>query len=90
MTAWHPLEAMALLEHAQKALPNDAHLKQLEERYTLTTSITSGAYRGDGRNSGLHPASQPMEDARDDSAHECSHSNGAISCSLEDREAGCG
>jgi formylglycine-generating enzyme required for sulfatase activity/tRNA A-37 threonylcarbamoyl transferase component Bud32/predicted esterase len=41
MTAWHPLEAMALLEHAQKALPNDAHLEQLEERYTLATSITS-------------------------------------------------
>ncbi|WP_058185246.1 bifunctional serine/threonine-protein kinase/formylglycine-generating enzyme family protein [Terracidiphilus gabretensis] len=40
-SAWHPLEAQALLARAQKALPSDPVLQQIEEKNTLLVTVTS-------------------------------------------------
>jgi hypothetical protein len=40
-SAWHPLEAQALLTRARLALPSDPVLQQIEENDTLPVSVTS-------------------------------------------------
>jgi eukaryotic-like serine/threonine-protein kinase len=40
-SAWHPLEAQELLARAQKALPSDPVLQQIEEKNTLLVAVTS-------------------------------------------------
>ncbi|MGA2249523.1 protein kinase domain-containing protein [Terracidiphilus sp.] len=41
LAAWHSLEAQALLARAQKALPSDPALQQIEENDTLLVAVTS-------------------------------------------------